>query len=88
MYIYFAKYIIVNCLFSTFQETYPSFHYTSLLYLNNFDKDFKGGRFIFVDGKAENTTTSVIEPKKARISAFTSGEENRHHVEKVIQGER
>lgn len=71
-----------------FQETYPSFHYTSLLYLTTYNQDFKGGRFIFVDGNEENRATSAIEPKKGRVSAFTSGLENRHHVEKVTEGTR
>ena len=31
------------------KETYPSFHYTSLLYLTDYGVDFKGGRFVFVD---------------------------------------
>ncbi|KAM7351178.1 2-oxoglutarate and iron-dependent oxygenase domain-containing protein 3-like isoform 2-T5 [Cochliomyia hominivorax] len=70
------------------KETYPSFHYTSLLYLTTLNKDFKGGRFIFVDGIDKNRTTSAIEPKKGRVSAFTSGFENRHHVEKVTEGSR
>ena len=29
------------------KETYPSFHYTSLLYLSEFKRDFTGGRFVF-----------------------------------------
>lgn len=72
------------------QETYSSFHYTSLLYLNEYQRDFQGGRFIFVDeDKVENRTTlSTIEPKKGRISVFTSGAENLHHIEKVTQGTR
>lgn len=31
------------------KETYPSFHYTSLLYLTDFGIDFQGGSFVFVD---------------------------------------
>ena len=31
------------------KETYPSFHYTSLLYLADFGNDFTGGEFVFVD---------------------------------------
>jgi hypothetical protein len=31
------------------RETYPTFHYTSLLYLTDHDVDFKGGEFVFVD---------------------------------------
>ncbi|XP_073823825.1 2-oxoglutarate and iron-dependent oxygenase domain-containing protein 3-like [Musca autumnalis] len=70
------------------KETYPSFHYTSLLYLTTINKDFKGGRFVFVDGEGENRTTSSVEPKKGRVGAFTSGWENKHHVEEVSEGTR
>ena len=31
------------------KETYPTFHYTSLLYLTDHGTDFKGGEFVFVD---------------------------------------
>lgn len=70
------------------KETYESFHYTSLLYLNNFAKDFKGGRFLFTDGIEANKTITAIEPKIGRVSAFTSGSENLHNVEKVTSGIR
>ncbi|XP_044010672.1 2-oxoglutarate and iron-dependent oxygenase domain-containing protein 3-like isoform X2 [Aphidius gifuensis] len=65
--------------------TYEHFHYTSLLYLNDFDKDFQGGRFIFIDKHNVNTT---IEPRKGRVSMFTSGSENLHAVERVTSGTR
>lgn len=65
--------------------TYESFHYTSLLYLNDFNKDFKGGRFLFVNKHSANAT---IEPRKGRVSMFTSGAENVHMVEKVTSGTR
>ena len=32
------------------KETYPGFHYTSLLYLTDSGLDFEGGDFVFVDG--------------------------------------
>ena len=31
------------------KETYPEFHYTSLLYLTDHGRDFRGGEFVFVD---------------------------------------
>jgi hypothetical protein len=31
------------------RETYPNFHYTSLLYLTDHGVDFNGGEFVFVD---------------------------------------
>ncbi|XP_058792838.1 2-oxoglutarate and iron-dependent oxygenase domain-containing protein 3-like [Phymastichus coffea] len=67
------------------KETYESFHYTSLLYLTDYNRDFEGGRFIFIDKENTNTT---IEPRKGRVSMFTSGAENLHAVEKVTSGTR
>ncbi|XP_031841569.1 2-oxoglutarate and iron-dependent oxygenase domain-containing protein 3 isoform X2 [Nomia melanderi] len=67
------------------KETYKSFFYTSLLYLNDFGRDFEGGRFIFIDKDNVNTT---VEPRKGRVSMFTSGSENLHAVEKVQSGTR
>lgn len=58
--------------------------------MNEFHRDFEGGRFIFIDeNKDDNRTAySSIEPKKGRVSVFTSGGENVHHIEKVTQGIR
>lgn len=67
------------------KETYETFHYTSLLYLNDYGADFQGGRFIFIQ---KNNSTVVVEPKKGRVSMFTSGSENIHFVERVKSGVR
>ncbi|XP_076035508.1 2-oxoglutarate and iron-dependent oxygenase domain-containing protein 3-like isoform X2 [Oratosquilla oratoria] len=66
------------------KDTYESFHYTSLLYLTDYGFDFDGGRFIFVDKEGNKT----VEPRRGRVSAFTSGSENLHFVEKVSKGTR
>ncbi|XP_030840381.1 2-oxoglutarate and iron-dependent oxygenase domain-containing protein 3-like [Strongylocentrotus purpuratus] len=66
------------------KKTYETFDYTSLLYLTDYDVDFKGGRFVFIDDKANST----VEPKLGRLSFFTSGSENTHFVEKVTSGTR
>lgn len=50
-----------------FQETYETFHYTSLLYLNDYDKDFKGGRFMFID---KNNVNMTVEPRKGKKSTY------------------
>lgn len=55
-----------------------------MLYLNDYNSDFKGGRFVFVDEKSNRT----IEPRRGRVSMFTSGKENLHYVEKVKSGIR
>jgi len=68
------------------KETYPSFHYTSLLYLADYKKDFTGGRFVFIDEALRANRT--VEPKEGRVSAFTSGIENKHYVEPVTGGTR
>lgn len=54
------KFNIVKCAYLlNFQETYPSFHYTALLYLSDYGTDFTGGRFFFVsDGK-----NMTVEPR-------------------------
>ncbi|XP_076763350.1 2-oxoglutarate and iron-dependent oxygenase domain-containing protein 3 [Xylocopa sonorina] len=67
------------------KETYESFHYTTLLYLNDYGRDFEGGRFMFID---QNNVKTIIEPRKGRVSMFTSGSENVHAVEKVQSGTR
>ncbi|XP_070790694.1 2-oxoglutarate and iron-dependent oxygenase domain-containing protein 3 isoform X2 [Pituophis catenifer annectens] len=64
--------------------TYGSFDYTSLLYLSDYAEDFGGGRFVFMDEGANRT----VEPRAGRVSFFTSGSENLHHVEKVDWGTR
>jgi hypothetical protein len=68
------------------KETYPSFHFTSLLYLAEYKRDFTGGRFLFLDEGAK--VNRSVEPREGRISAFTSGPENRHMVEAVTGGSR
>ncbi|KAK2587685.1 hypothetical protein KPH14_003802 [Odynerus spinipes] len=67
------------------KETYEHFHYTSLLYLNDFGRDFDGGKFVFID---KNNVNSTVEPRKGRVLMFTSGSENLHAVEKVKSGTR
>ncbi|KAF7705335.1 urotensin-2 receptor 2 isoform X2 [Silurus meridionalis] len=64
--------------------TYGSFDYTSLLYLTDYDVDFGGGRFIFMDPNSNRT----VEPRTGRVSFFSSGSENLHRVEKVAWGTR
>ena len=68
------------------KETYPEFHYTSLLYLTDHGRDFKGGEFVFVD--AHDHMNRTIQPRMGRVSMFTSGIENKHYVERVTEGTR
>ena len=63
-----------------------NFYYASLLYLTDFGEDFSGGEFVFVD--VSDKLNRTIEPRLARLSFFTSGIENKHHVKPVISGVR
>lgn len=53
--------------------------------MSDYNRDFEGGRFLFIDQNSVNTT---VEPRKGRVSIFTSGAENLHAVEKVTSGTR
>ncbi|KAI6655483.1 2-oxoglutarate and iron-dependent oxygenase domain-containing protein 3-like [Oopsacas minuta] len=68
------------------KQTYESFEYTSLLYLSEYDRDFKGGSFTYVDNGKESGMT--IQPRPGLLSIFTSGNENPHKVEKIRDGVR
>nr|AEE61876.1 unknown [Dendroctonus ponderosae] len=70
------------------KHTYESFHYTSLVYLNDFRVNFKGGRFVYLDNMKNPRANVTVEPRKGRVSMFTSGAENPHFVERVTDGER
>ena len=52
-------------------------------------EDYNGGRFIF-DPSPEYgiKEEQLVEPIAGRVSAFTSGSENPHRVERVESGER
>lgn len=70
------------------KTTYGSFHYTALVYLSTKGVDFDGGDFVFLDGRGGAEVNRTVEPRAARISSFTSGHENLHHVAKVTRGVR
>jgi hypothetical protein len=68
------------------------YHYSGLLYLSTYGKDFLGGKLNFLSsGEAETKSHIVeleVEPKAGRVIMFTSGGENFHHVERVTSGQR
>eukprot|EP00049_Salpingoeca_infusionum_P017057 m.351641 g.351641 ORF g.351641 m.351641 type:complete len:325 (-) comp16299_c0_seq1:38-1012(-) len=69
--------------------TYGTFEYTCLLYLTDYGVDFQGGRFVFEDKSYRGgVVDTIVEPKLGRVSCFTSGDENPHHVEQVTDGTR
>lgn len=68
------------------KKQYEGFHYTTLIYLNTHQQNFMGGRFFWVNEK-DNSTLS-FQPRRGRLSVFSSGSENAHYVEKVLSGTR
>ena len=80
----------------------PHYHYSGLLYLSDYEKDFTGGRLLFYDADAkisvdpqtyissyeEDAIQEIVEPRMGRVVTFSSGPENPHKVEKVLSGER
>jgi len=68
---------------------YPTFDYTALIYLNDYGKDYTGGRFIFEPSTIAGVSQEqYMEPKAGRLGTFTSGAENPHRVEKISSGVR
>lgn len=54
-----------------------------------FRKDFTGGRFFFEPSEIAGTEEEeAVEPRAGRVSAFTSGAENPHRVERVASSRR
>ncbi|UYV83670.1 OGFOD3 [Cordylochernes scorpioides] len=86
------------------QKTSPHYHYVALIYLSDYGIDFTGGRFIYSDSKLNLTVepkfdgalllcvfiliTKAMCVVAGRVSAFTSGWENPHVVERVMTGTR
>jgi len=68
------------------------YHYSGLLYMSTFEKDFQGGRLIFPSSYSsedeEGEPQLIVEPKRGRVILFTSGHENPHRVEQVTSGNR
>ena len=62
-----------------------SYDYSALLYLADYGTDFTGGLFAFCD---PDGVDRLVEPRKGRLVAFTSGAENLHQVRQVTGGTR
>eukprot|EP00743_Colponemidia_sp_Colp-15_P004470 GILK01004820.1.p1 GENE.GILK01004820.1~~GILK01004820.1.p1 ORF type:complete len:308 (+),score=33.06 GILK01004820.1:48-971(+) len=66
------------------KQNTPHYDYSGLLYLADYQTDFTGGDFVFIDGDSITT----VEPRKGRLIMFNSGAENPHQVRKVKTGTR
>jgi len=65
------------------KEKHGAWHYTALIHLGTYGSDFEGGRFVLVD----SNTNRTVEPRKGRLTLFTSGSENLQYTERVKSGE-
>mmetsp|Transcript_23611 Transcript_23611/g.40121 ORF Transcript_23611/g.40121 Transcript_23611/m.40121 type:complete len:333 (-) Transcript_23611:170-1168(-) len=65
------------------------YHFSGLLYMSEYQKDFEGGRLLFYgQDDSSDEPTEVVEPAPGRVVMFSSGAENPHRVERVTAGER
>lgn len=64
------------------------YHFSGLLYMSEYQKDFEGGRLLFYGDDDDNEPHEIVEPKPGRVAIFSSGAENTHRVERVTSGER
>jgi hypothetical protein len=65
---------------------YGSFAYTGLIYLNDYETEYQGGTFTFVDEDIRRNHT--LKPRTGMLNLFTSGAENVHRVDPVTSGVR
>lgn len=65
------------------KENTQHYDYSGLLYLSDYDSDFEGGEFEFLEGEV---STARIEPRRGRLLLFESID--RHQVRRVTNGVR
>lgn len=64
------------------KDNTPHYDYSGLVYLSNYDQDFTGGLFTFIEAKTAEF--NVIEPSEGRLLIFNAGRENLHQVSRVV----
>lgn len=69
------------------KEIDKSIHYTLVIFLNSYKKDYSGGKFTFVDSENGKKKSVIVEGKAGRTVGYTAGNENQHFLEKVTTGE-
>jgi len=69
-------------------DLHKSAHYTVIIYLTTFEKDFSGGKLVFTDSDEKGKKSLLlVEPKAGRVLGYTSGWENLSYLDKVLIGE-
>lgn len=50
-------------------------------------KNHNGGRFLFIDFENKKRKNIIVDPKPGRVLIFSSGSENTHFIENIINGQ-
>jgi len=85
---YFHIFLANPCLLVKATADFPSLsafsnhknNYVAMIDLSQSTRDFKDGKFVFVD---KDSTNRTIEAREGRITVFSNGEENLINIEKT-----
>lgn len=61
--------------------------YSVMIFLGRYKKDFDGGKLIFPDIENKKRKIIVVHSKPGRVAAYSSGSENTHYIENVVNGQ-
>lgn len=68
------------------KEIHKNVHYTVIIFLSNYKRNFHGGRFIFVDVEKKKKKNNIVDPKAGRVVVYSAGGENTHVLENILNG--
>lgn len=68
------------------KESNKHVHYSVIIFLSSYKRNFNGGRFLFVDYEKKKKKSNFIDPKVGRIVVYSAGEENSHIIENILNG--
>lgn len=69
------------------KEMYKNVHYTVVIFLSNYKRNFNGGRFMFVEYEKKKRKNHIVDPKAGRVLVYSAGAENTHILENVVNGQ-
>lgn len=68
------------------KEIHKNVHYTVVIFLSNYKVNFYGGRFLFIEQEKKKLKNHIVDPKAGRVLVYSSGSENTHIIENVLNG--
>ncbi|XP_070492335.1 2-oxoglutarate and iron-dependent oxygenase domain-containing protein 3-like [Chironomus tepperi] len=68
------------------KEIKKNVHYTVIIFLSNYKRNFHGGRFIFVEFEKKKKKNHIVDPKAGRVVVYSAGGENTHVLENILNG--